>query len=88
MKRTLLTLTSAAALSACNMAPTYVRPSPPIPATFPADAAYPSATATERPGLPWTALISDPRLKAVIERALANNRDLRAALANVEAARA
>ena len=88
MKRALLTLTSAVALSACNMAPTYVRPAPPVPATFPADTAYPSATITERPGLPWTALISDQRLRAVIARALANNRDLRAALANVEAARA
>ena len=83
MKRALLTLTSAVALSACNMAPTYVRPAPPVPATFPADTAYPSATITERPGLPWTALISDQRLRAVIARALANNRDLRAALANV-----
>jgi multidrug efflux system outer membrane protein len=33
-------------------------------------------------------LVQDARLKTVIERALANNRDLRAALANVQSARA
>jgi len=88
MNRALLALTSLAALSACNMAPTYVRPAPPIPASFPSGPAYAPAAGTEKPRLPWTALVDDPRLKRVIERALANNRDLRAALANVEAARA
>ncbi|WP_150293855.1 efflux transporter outer membrane subunit [Sphingobium estronivorans] len=88
MKRALFTLTSMAALSACNMAPHYIRPAPPVPASFPSGPAYAPAAAAERPGLPWTALIGDPRLKTVIERALANNRDLRAALANVQSARA
>jgi multidrug efflux system outer membrane protein len=88
MKRALLTLSSMAALSACNMAPHYVRPAPPVPAGFPSGPAYAPVVATEKPGLPWTALVTDPRLRTVIERALANNRDLRAALANVEAARA
>nr|WP_304413763.1 efflux transporter outer membrane subunit [Sphingobium sp. EM0848] len=88
MKRALLTLTSMAALSACNMAPHYVRPTPPVPTNFPSGPAYAPAAATEKPGLPWTALIGDPRLKTVIERALVNNRDLRAALANVQSARA
>ncbi|WP_176594835.1 efflux transporter outer membrane subunit [Sphingobium sp. EM0848] len=77
-----------AALSACNMAPHYVRPTPPVPTNFPSGPAYAPAAATEKPGLPWTALIGDPRLKTVIERALVNNRDLRAALANVQSARA
>lgn len=88
MKRAVLTLTSLAALTACNMAPHYVRPTPPVPASFPTGPAYMTATGTEKPGLPWTALIGDPRLKTVIDRALANNRDLRVALANVQSARA
>lgn len=88
MKRALLTLTSAAALSACNMAPHYVRPAPPVPASFPSGPAYAPVMAGEQPGLPWTTLIGDPRLKTVIERALANNRNLRVALANVQSARA
>ena len=88
MRRAFLILTWGAALSACNMAPTYVRPTPPVPAGFPGGPAYAPAAATEKPGLPWTALIGDPSLRTVIGRALDNNRDLRAALANVEAARA
>ncbi|AEG51329.1 RND efflux system, outer membrane lipoprotein, NodT family [Sphingobium chlorophenolicum L-1] len=84
MKRALVTLACLAALSACDMAPHYVRPAPPVPAALPGV----SVDAAEMPGLPWTALIGDQRLKTVIERALAYNRDLRAALANVEAARA
>ncbi|WP_242128239.1 efflux transporter outer membrane subunit [Sphingobium sp. Sx8-8] len=87
MKRALL-LASLTGLSACNMAPHYVRPAPPVPASFPAGPAYAPAAATEKPGLPWTALIADQRLRTVIDRALANNRDLRAALANVQSARA
>src|SRR3546814_5756605 len=70
------------------MALTYDRPAPPGPASLPSGPAYAPATAAEKPGLPWTALIGDAGLKTVIGRALDNNRDLRAALANVEAARA
>lgn len=88
MRRALCALASAAALSGCNMAPSYVRPAPPVPASLPSGPAYAPATTTEKPGLPWTALIGDAGLKTVIGRALDNNRDLRAALANVEAARA
>lgn len=51
-------------------------------------AAYPAADSTQKAGLPWTALVGDARLRIVIERALANNRNLRATLANVLAARA
>ena len=87
MKRLLL-LSSATALSACNLAPTYVRPAAPVPTTWPAGTAYRAASATEKAGLPWTSLVGDARLKTIIERALTNNRDLRAALANVLAARA
>lgn len=87
MKRALFILTSLTALSACNMAPKYVRPTPPVPAALPTGPAY-AEQSNEQPGLPWNALIGDPRLKTVIERALANNRDLRVALANVQSARA
>jgi len=76
-------------LGACNLAPTYVRPETPVPASWPSGDAYVQAAAAGEPaGLPWTQLVSDPRLKAVIESALANNRDLRVALANILSARA
>ena len=88
MKRALLTMASITVLWACNMAPQYVRPTPPVPAALPTGPAYAVSQTNEQPGLPWSALIGDPRLKMVIERALANNRDLRVALANVQSARA
>lgn len=88
MKRALPALASLAALTACNMAPNYVRPTPPVPPAFPSGPAYAPAADSGKAGLPWTALINDPRLRTVIERALINNRDLRIALANVQAARA
>jgi multidrug efflux system outer membrane protein len=75
------------ALAGCNMAPHYQRPAPPVPAALPTGEAY-AAQADGVAGLPWTRLVSDARLKTIIERALANNRDLRAAIANVESARA
>ncbi|MBH1998486.1 MAG: efflux transporter outer membrane subunit [Sphingomonadaceae bacterium] len=88
MTRALLTLTTALALAGCNMAPVYVRPLPPVPATLPSGEAYAAVQPGVAAGLPWTQLIVDQRLTTVIERALANNRDLRAALANVQSARA
>lgn len=81
-------LACASALAACNMAPTYVRPTAPVPPAWPTGAAYPAAGRVEQAGLPWTSLIGYARLKTIVERALANNRDLRATLANVLAARA
>jgi len=87
MIRAIFLLTSALTLAGCNMAPTYVRPAAPVPAALPTGEAYAPAQAGAA-GLPWTQLVGDTKLQAVIERALANNRDLRATLANVQAARA
>lgn len=75
-------------LSGCNMAPRYVRPAAPVPAEWPSGASYPAASDTEAVGLPWKTLISNENLRAVITTMLANNRDLRASVANVAAARA
>nr|WP_260436037.1 efflux transporter outer membrane subunit [Burkholderia sp. Bp9143] len=74
-------------LSGClSLAPPDERPAAPIPASFP----DPSADATPAaPVLPeWQAYFVDARLRALIGQALANNRDLRAAVARVEQARA
>ena len=88
MTRSLLLLTSALTLAGCNMAPTYVRPAAPVPAALPTGEAYAPAQAGAAAGLPWTQLVGDAKLQTVIARALANNRNLRATLANVQAARA
>ena len=79
---------AAVTLGACiDLAPTYRRPQLPTPAAFPAGAAYSPPPATVQPVGSWRDFFADPRLKTVIAQALANNRDLRIALANVAAAR-
>lgn len=76
-------LLSAALLAGCiNLAPDYQRPALPVPSALPAgaqavDAALPAVNE----------LLRDDRLRRVVQQALANNRDLRVALLNVERAR-
>lgn len=55
----------------------------PVPATLAASSVTGSVTA-----LAWRQLVSDVRLSQIIELALANNRDLRLATLNIDAARA
>jgi multidrug efflux system outer membrane protein len=76
----------ALAVSACSLAPTYQRPEAPVAANWaPADAANSSAVADV---LDWRTFIVDPQLRRVVETALSNNRNLRQALLDIEAARA
>ena len=80
---------AATALGGCiDLAPRYHQPAPPVPAAFPTGAAYPPSPYAARPVGPWRDYFADERLKSVIVQALANNRDLRVAVANVAAARA
>ncbi|ODT92740.1 MAG: transporter [Sphingobium sp. SCN 64-10] len=88
MNRTALPSVAGLMLAACTMAPAYERPAPPIPAMLPTGEAYAPAQVGVQPRLAWGQVVSDPALRTVIERALANNRDLRAALANIMSARA
>jgi multidrug efflux system outer membrane protein len=71
------------------MAPKYERPAAPIPAAFPTGDAYPAAQNPAQPAsdLSWQAFFIDPKLKAVIAKALAENRDLRVAIINIQEAR-
>ncbi|WP_241126863.1 efflux transporter outer membrane subunit [Novosphingobium terrae] len=76
-------------LSGCNMAPKYVRPTAPVAEQWPGGAAYPAPDQSgSKAGLTWQQLITNPKLQQVITQMLANNRDLRVAVANVVAARA
>lgn len=77
-------------LAACNMAPKYVRPDLPVPVTSPSGPVdEPAGTAAEvSADTAWQDFFTDPRLVQVIQTALANNRDLRIAVANIEQARA
>ena len=78
-------LIGVALLSGCNMAPKYVRPVPPVPASFPAP---PSSGGEAATAVGWQRFFGDSQLKAYIAAALANNRDLAAATARIEQARA
>ncbi len=87
MKR-LLPLT-ALLLAGCDLAPTYHRPGLPAPAALPTGGIYPATNAaTAASDIAWQDFFVDPALRQVIGEGLANNRDLRVALANVEQARA
>jgi multidrug efflux system outer membrane protein len=74
-------------LAGCNLAPVYERPEPAIPQGWPAGDAYLRATEAALPRISYRDIFRDPALQAIIERAIANNQDLRIALANVAAAR-
>jgi outer membrane protein, multidrug efflux system len=90
MRRALaaLAVLASACLAACiDLAPAYHRPPMPTPAAFPAGPAYPIAGPAQV-AVGWREFFSDPKLQAVIDQTLANNRDLRVAVANVALARA
>ncbi len=79
-------LSLALALAACDMAPKYVRPALPVPVETPQGPAYAAddgQAAIVPADTAWRDFFTDARLARVIEGALANNRDLRVALANV-----
>lgn len=85
-------LVSAALLTAgCSMIPAYERPAAPVAANYPA---YPGVAAVENAAAPqaadvaWQDFFTDEKLKHLIELSLANNRDLRVAVLNVEQVRA
>ncbi|WP_298670194.1 efflux transporter outer membrane subunit [uncultured Sphingomonas sp.] len=87
MRRAIL-LAAGASLSACSMAPKYVRPEAPVPASWPIGDAYLRQSEASLPSVTYRDIFRDPRLQRIIGQALANNRDLRIAAANIEAARA
>jgi multidrug efflux system outer membrane protein len=78
----------AATVGACaTMAPEYRRPEPPVPVTFPG--VVPAAgSAGDLAAVSWREYFVDERLRAVIDIALASNRDLRVAALNIDKARA
>jgi len=93
MSKLISLLASAAVfLTGCTLIPEYTRPEPPVPSQWPAGPAYrEQPTTPETPlaaDLEWREYFPDPRLQALIETGLQNNRDLRTAALNVERARA
>ncbi|AYZ64645.1 efflux transporter outer membrane subunit [Burkholderia multivorans] len=86
MRLLVLPVAVALALSACSMAPKLVKPELPVPTAYTQGAA-PQAGANAA-DLGWRTMFGDRRLQRLIELALENNRDLRLATLNVEAAQA
>jgi multidrug efflux system outer membrane protein len=82
-------LLAAASLAGCTtLEPKYARPEPPVPTSWPAGDAYLRQSEAALPTLTYKDVFRDPKLQALIERALANSRDLRIAAANIASARA
>lgn len=81
-------LAALALVSGCSMAPKYVQPAAPVPPSWPVGDAYLAENEAALPVMSYREVFTDPRLAKLIEQALANNRDLRVAAANVAAARA
>jgi len=74
-----------------SMAPVYHRPETSVAQTWPDGSPPPIAgAATSLPAdrLGWRAYFTDPRIQQLIELALANNRDLRVTILNIETDRA
>lgn len=88
MTRFLSASLMALTLAGCSLAPDYVRPEAPVPASWPAGDAYLSQTEAALPEVSYRDVFQDPRLQTLIGQALVNNRDVRIAAANLAAARA
>jgi multidrug efflux system outer membrane protein len=87
MIRKLTAMTALASLTACSMAPDYVRPAAPVPQSWPVGDAYLRSSEAALPTVRYQDIFRDPRLQALVSQALSNNRDLRVAAANIAAAR-
>jgi multidrug efflux system outer membrane protein len=87
MKRVALAVI-AALMAGCSLQPVYERPAAPVAATYPIGDAYQSPSAGSGTSLAvdigWRDFLTDPRLRRLVEIALANNRDLRVTALNVE----
>jgi outer membrane protein, multidrug efflux system len=75
---------AASLLAGCTMAPHYERPAAPVEVNYPDQAAMEQTVAD----IDWHSFYADPKLRSLIELALASNRDLRVAVLNIEQARA
>ena len=85
LKRPLLALSIATLLAACQFAPKYEKPAPPVADNFPA--ADSAATGKMASDIGWRDYFQNPELQETIATALANNRDLKVASLRIEEAR-
>ena len=81
----LLVLSALSLLPGCAVGPNYQRPKVNVPSEYRgAEGAAKQASIAD---LPWWEVFKDPRLKNLVQTALANNYDLRIAVTRIEQAR-
>lgn len=83
-------LASSTMLVGCTMMPEYLRPAAPVESEWPQGQAYLNLSSENRASIrqvTWQEFFKSPEMQKVIQTALDNNRDLRVAALNVEAAR-
>lgn len=91
MRKILLSTCAAVLLAGCSLAPDYERPDMPVPQSWPIGPASKDSAAANQAvwaDMGWKAFFTDSTLQGLIQTALDNNRDLRVAALNIEAARA
>lgn len=85
-KPSCIALALALVLSSCTMIPKYERPAAPVAAQYPGTTESRNESAAS--DIAWQNFFAEERLAKLIELALANNRDFRVAILNVEQSRA
>jgi multidrug efflux system outer membrane protein len=93
MRNLTVALLAALLAAGCTLEPKYDRPAAPVPRRFPDGEAYRTGAVAPTTGkavadIGWREFFTDAHLQQLIQLALANNRDLRVAALNVEAASA
>jgi outer membrane protein TolC len=86
--RQIAALAGAASLGACALGPDYAPPTPPEGAAAPLVSVSPAAESTAAIPDAWWRLYDDPVLDGLVDEAFKANADLKAAEANLAAARA
>lgn len=91
MPKHCLSLMCTLVLGACvSLDPLYERPAVPVSTNWPTGPAYAPAQPSTviAADIPWREFVKDEKLRKVVKLALANSRDLRKAVANIQSARA
>ncbi|WP_416366446.1 efflux transporter outer membrane subunit [Sphingomonas aurantiaca] len=88
MRSLVLIIAASTALAGCSLAPKYARTELPVPPSLLVGDAYLRQSEAALPAITYRDVFRDPRLQQIIVQALANNRDLRVAAANIAATRA
>ena len=88
LKPVALATTLVTLLSACSLVPTYQRPASPVPQQWSTGGASAVPAEAAPTLINWEAYFPDQRLQSLIRASLANNRDLRVAVLNIEQTRA